>query len=372
MNNDNILIFLGAGASVPYNKPTTKEFKHILMNKYKYEDIADSSAEEYYLDSILNFPDFNDIEDVLQCTKEVEEFFTKSKYGGKFLLERKPELMFTDQRRPWGLKILIDKIKKIRMKIEDEIFNNYAWNHSDDEALYKVLTFIIKTTQNTTQFHIFTTNYDRAIEEYCSNSDGKFHYIDGFRYSKSNNRRIWDGNFEDHIEQDSVNICLYKLHGSLNWKRHRKYGIEATSEETRSSDPNYIENLLVYPTISPKDGEEKEPYKTIREYFENYMDIANFCIVIGFSFRDEHINKIFSSFINSNRRLIVISNSALNNLYTNLFKKDISEFDGKDEEIKGFKVYFGKKERFIAINSNISIDNIENLSEVINIVTTRS
>jgi hypothetical protein len=367
---DNNILFLGAGASVPYRKPTTKQFKHILMNKYKYEKHTDTSKEQYYLDSILNFPDFHDIEDVLQCVKEIEDFFSNSKFGGRFL-ESKHEIKSTQPPRPWELKYMIDNIKKIRRIIEDDVFSNYAWDHSDDPILDTVIPTIFKIAQTgSNKIHIFTTNYDRSIEEYCSDSNRKLRCIDGFRRDEFNNRRIWDGNFEYPVDENSVNVYLYKLHGSLNWKRHRKYGIEATSEETRSPDPNYIENLLVYPTISPKDGEEKEPYKTIRERFEKYMNTANVCIVIGFSFRDEHINKIFSSFIHSNRKLIVISNSAFHNLYTNLLKKDISDFDGKEEEIKGVKVY-SEKNNFIAINSNIDTNNIQSICKIINTIINR-
>lgn len=61
------------------------------------------------------------------------------------------------------------------------------------------------------------------------------------------------------VDNKITNVYLYKLHGSLNWKRHKIYDIEATSEERRSYDSNYVENLLVYPTLSPKDGAEVEP-----------------------------------------------------------------------------------------------------------------
>jgi hypothetical protein len=86
------------------------------------------------------------------------------------------------------------------------------------------------------------------------------------------------------------------LHGSLNWKRHKTYGPEATSVERSVDDPNYLEDLLIYPTLSPKEGAEIEPYMTIRKQFEVLMDTMDACIVIGFSFRDEHINDIFSKF----------------------------------------------------------------------------
>jgi hypothetical protein len=41
-----------------------------------------------------------------------------------------------------------------------------------------------------------------------------------------------------------MDVYLYKLHGSLNWKKHKKYGIEATSEERRFTDLSYEEDLI--------------------------------------------------------------------------------------------------------------------------------
>jgi len=56
-----------------------------------------------------------------------------------------------------------------------------------------------------------------------------------------------------------------------------------------------LNNLLIAPTISPKDGHEKEPFKTIRQKFINYLEIADVCIVIGFSFRDKKVAEPFLS-----------------------------------------------------------------------------
>jgi hypothetical protein len=183
--------------------------------------------------------------------------------------------------------------------LEDDVFENYAWDYSVDpklDAVFDSLFGLIKNKSNDIQ--VFTTNYDRAVEEYCSKREKNCRFIDGFQSDEYSNRRVWGRGYSSpHVEEEKTNVYLYKLHGSLNWKKHKLYGIEATGEERRSSDPNYVENLLVYPTLSPKGGAEIEPYKTIREEFKRYMEIADACIIIGFSFRDSHINMIFSDFI---------------------------------------------------------------------------
>lgn len=78
---------------------------------------------------------------------------------------------------------------------------------------------------------------------------------------------------------------------------------------------------MVYPTLSPKDGAEVEPYKTIREEFRKYMEGADLCIIIGFSFRDMHVNTIFSDFLKRGKKMILVSPSAYKNIYINLFKR---------------------------------------------------
>ena len=124
---------------------------------------------------------------------------------------------------------------------------------------------------------------------------------------------------------------------------------------------------MIYPTISPKDGEEKEPYKTIREKFKEFMDIADICIVIGFSFRDEHINEIFSSFLQRNKKIISISNTADKNLFKNLLRKNI-ESEGSYNKIEEINTFFGNENNIIAINSNISKDNIQKILRIVNYI----
>lgn len=217
------------------------------------------------------------------------------------------------------------------------------------------------------EIHTFTTNYDRAIEEYCSNEKRKCRCIDGFKFDEYSRRRLWSGSYNYPAEEGITNVYLYKLHGSLNWKKHKVYGIEATSEERRSYDPNYIENLLVYPTVSPKNGEAMEPYKTIRAAFMEFMESADICLVIGFSFRDEHINKILTSFLNRGKSIIVFSPSADKNVYANLLKRDIPDPEERityngDENIA---CVIRENNKVATINQPLTVDNLRNITLLI-------
>jgi hypothetical protein len=196
-----------------------------------------------------------------------------------------------------------------------------------------------------------------------------YHCIDGFNTVKGwSGGRKWDkGKYEAQLADGEIPVYLYKLHGSTDWKRHKKHRIVATGEEGPSSDKNYIEPMLVYPTLSPKDGRGVKPYKTIREKFkEQLMKRTDVCIVIGFSFRDEHINSIFSKFLKlGTKTLIVVSPSAEKNINENLLKKGkdsqtLWTSSGKDKkDIRRLNDQNGNE--IIAINDGIDADNAENI-----------
>ena len=70
--------------------PQKEQSKQILFNlehttKYNYRDVDQTGLDLY---SIINFTKFEDIEHILQCIKEIDDFFSNSQYGDKYLLER--------------------------------------------------------------------------------------------------------------------------------------------------------------------------------------------------------------------------------------------------------------------------------------------
>jgi SIR2-like domain len=177
---------------------------------------------------------------------------------------------------------------------------------------------------------IFTTNYDKAIELYCSRAG--YQLIDGFW--RNGDEHVWR---DDHFYYPTLAspaegqnyVYLYKLHGSLNWKRHVTGTIIRTTEEGRSSDPNIKENLLIYPTLSPK-SDSGEPFNTVFKEFEAKMNDIDVCIIIGFSFRDNDISNMFKNFAGRNgsvkrrRRIIVISPSAGQDFFRYVVRKEKS------------------------------------------------
>ncbi|MFY9300115.1 MAG: SIR2 family protein [Candidatus Nitrosotenuis sp.] len=320
-----ITIFLGAGASVPFGKPTTKELKENLLKKYEHK------SPYPFLRYLLEYKDHEDIEHILQTIKDIQ--FFKNSFGGNFFNQPSFQIYFHILGSQIPYQTFVNELNPIQELLENEVFQNYSWKHKtnvdDDQALRDMfLPIFDRLRKSSEKLNVFTTNYDQAIEEFCS-LNNEFRCVDGFKFDPDSRRLLWNKGDYTYFDKntDSVNVYLYKLHGSLNWKLHRKYGPERTTFESKPTDEKYEEDFLIYPTLSPKDGAKKEPYKTIRKHFSQEMSKSDGCIVIGFSFRDQHLNEIFTEFVKNGKALIVISPSSVENVCKNLLDEPIPEYD---------------------------------------------
>jgi hypothetical protein len=56
-----------------------------------------------------------------------------------------------------------------------------------------------------------------------------------------------------------------------------------------TDDWHYTADLLVKPTLSPKEEEGEEPFRTLIDNFSEKLMNIDVCIIIGFSLRDRRI-----------------------------------------------------------------------------------
>ncbi|MGI0011736.1 MAG: hypothetical protein ACREAE_10090, partial [Nitrosopumilaceae archaeon] len=166
-----IALFLGAGASVPFGKPTTLQLKQTLMKKYPY------SSDPAYLSSFLGCDKFDDIEHVLQSLRDIQWFLDS--YGAKFFSYAGYGLHFHRGSDPIRLEDFVKKeVIRIEKIIENDVFENYAWDNSKDEILSRIYDRIFQTLEkHSEKIMVFTTNYDRAIEEYCSQETNHYQCV---------------------------------------------------------------------------------------------------------------------------------------------------------------------------------------------------
>ena len=273
----NIALFLGAGASVPYGKPATAELNNILSSQINQPN-----------DFLPHFPD---IEHTLTAIQDIVKFGETE--GGSWFSQRRDNF--------------IEEFKIIEKTIHDQIYQIYSWEHNHDEKASIILSLIFDYIRKQgSEITVFTTNYDRSVEEYCNQPERKLRCIDGF--SPEYGQYVWTGYNTNLNENDGTpNVFLYKLHGSLDWAVHKHRGsVNTHVEQIYTNIPNYDKNLLIYPTLLKNYAEHDELFTIIHNEFSQKLHLQSICIVVGFSFRDERIKKQFIEFIKSGKILIVV------------------------------------------------------------------
>ena len=293
-----------------FGKRTTAEFLQVLPEH------LDEDTKPFY-DLLVSEIKFKDIEDVLQDLKEARLFGKKEigKLAFSYVLDPDVRHVQND---------FLPLAKKLEGQIESAIKSHYKWkpDHNQKLEVYRqIFLYLISGTRSVT---VFTTNYDTAIEEYCRN--GSLHTcVDGF--ADEHGRSTWTGDFTKNVNYP---VCLYKLHGSLGWKRDEKHGIVKSSKQDDEPDS---ECVIIAPTRSPKDEEKKSPFSKLFGFMEKEFGEHNACIAVGCSFRDESVNDVFREFIRNGKAMVAISPTVDEDLRNNLFKQECRILDGDDGEL---------------------------------------
>lgn len=328
ISKSGVFLFLGAGASRPFGGWLMSEFVANVMSqlhtKQELYDLLGALAHyaDYDLESILKelgdicnnryFADksrINYINNFLDSEFEREERNKEREktkagsVGGGYVGSTKEISGFSKRYCE-----LVEKCKELRTVIEIQIFEHYGnLDNSLVVNTYKpILDALARSLNEDKILPIFTTNYDRIIEDYRQSEHKKVSMTDGFRETiPGSGEKIWDRAVFDNFqaEQGKLNIILFKLHGSIYWYERNRQILYATIPIQRGPKER-IKNVLIYPAMYKIAT--SDPFFTGYDYFQRCLDNAEFGIFIGYSFRDyDTVTKITSS-LNFNSKLTLI------------------------------------------------------------------
>jgi hypothetical protein len=148
-----------------------------------------------------------------------------------------------------------------------------------------------------------------------------------------------------------LTVKLYKLHGSLNWRRkHDLSVVRVNPEERTRGSKRYRENLLIYPAEKLNNEVErivdpqKEPFGELHIRFRQMFKESKSAIFIGFNFRDEYINEIIKE-EREGKKIIIVSPHATE-IRDRLEDRnsDVIRIWGKNTKIIPIDTYFGKSD----------------------------
>lgn len=150
--------------------------------------------------------------------------------------------------------------------------------------------------------HIFSLNYDMCVEDLHT---PEFHVETGFADYGSNHPWDWE-RFVDTESGNNVmpHVVLYKLHGSINWKRSPETKELFRVKQVQSVNADEMEIIF---------GREfkleaADPYLFFAYMFRNLSLLTKLIVTLGYGFGDAHINKMLTQSLRTDpeRRLLVI------------------------------------------------------------------
>lgn len=186
------------------------------------------------------------------------------------------------------------------------IFERVCNTPYSKELLQLYKEFYLRIVKKTRQVpvNIFTTNYDLYNENALDELG--FMYNNGFLGSA---QRIFNPNSYNYVVVENLGLSrdvwksvsnfinLYKIHGSINWIKEDH--LETDTPHILEKDIELIQNrnkfdsLMIYPTPQKDRTTLMVPYSDLFRMMQNNLLKKNSVLIsLGYSFSDEHINRI--------------------------------------------------------------------------------
>lgn len=301
-----LVLFLGAGASVPLGKKTTVEFLEWLKSPQPGIDYGHLTSICTQIQASREAGEKLDVEVILDYLEELiraGELFEKC--GDADILRRLEKDSYertgVAQIHSWGSISRLDENLQLCERIKDLVVEHYSDIDGD-----KAIELYSPLLTGLAEYHplpVFTTNYDVVIEKL--HDSGLVDLVDGFASEKYLKSRWSREPYDFYNPSGRPEVILFKLHGSVDWVYTPSEGIQRVDIPKR--ELGGARRVIAYPSQLKKDIHE-EPFRTNYDYLIACLLHAKACATIGFSFRDQEIVEEFRQAmeLNDDLKLIII------------------------------------------------------------------
>jgi len=173
---------------------------------------------------------------------------------------------------------------------------------------------VLLRSTNLPRCRLFTTNYD-LIVEHALDSLGIM-YLDGFTgtikrtlHSESYHYDLYypGETTEGNVSRVDRVLHLYKLHGSINWRRTTSASaLDVTISPAAPLEADYGD-VMIYPSPLKTTETHGYPYSEMLRRFSSHINQSQSVLVtIGYAFMDEHINRLIYQALNVPSFVLVI------------------------------------------------------------------
>ena len=295
-----ILVFVGAGGSAavdPEQYPTTRRFFEKLPEEIK-ENRLFVRVKEFIRKTKENGEPI-DIEEMLWNLDSIQEYFlapTRPETPIGWVMEKDFFRKFFGAHNKADeflgeLSRLENQVALLVSQINRQVYELYAALPSEPQKVWNWVNLLTELVQVDPVLEIFTTNYDRLLEYVLEQAklNTEFNIATGQYHRLGRLELDWDrwDSFDLDFPGDNHGL-LTQLHGSVNWHREGQRIVIGPSRFT-GSDNNHA---IVYP--GNKGEPREEPFRIFHEHLGAVVSQVRAAIFVGFSFRDDYINKVLA------------------------------------------------------------------------------
>jgi hypothetical protein len=325
---DEIILLLGAGASVEANIPASVQMIDQIEELLK-EEWSEYTNLYHYVKSAIYYAD------------GIQGNFEGTGYNVERLVNTLDEISKRDDHPlypfigAWNPKLSevagqdFEKISDFKGEIIKKLRDDWVQLELKDDgsyyaSYYEGLVNLQREYQH--PLRVFTLNYDLCVEKNC----------EGINIERGfTGTRRWDWRMFDDAHGDPADLYLYKLHGSVDWS-YDNGGNLIYHESSSQIEPEDL--AIIFGTTYKL--QYIDPFLFFAYEFRKWtLDDGKLIVVIGYSFADEHINGILTQSLNNNSERKLLSIAPLDESETvkkkQLYIKEILK-TSHDDQIVGW------------------------------------
>lgn len=276
-----IILLLGAGASADAGIPTSKQMIS------KVEELLEAEWKDF-IDLYRHVRSAILYADGLKGNYSGESYNIEKLVNTLYEIERNEDHPLYPFIASWNARFVhhagtrFERVQAFRHKLLEKLKH---WVCPDDptdgeyygclRALQQVYTFPLR---------VFSLNYDRYVERLAASD-----FVVETGFDGEGPRNPWS--YERFIERGDnplPQIYLYKLHGSIDWKRDPERRTLSRVDQVLAIPPDEME--IIFGREAKLEA--ADPYLFYAYEFRQYALAAKLVVAIGYGFEDEHINKI--------------------------------------------------------------------------------
>ena len=298
--NNEIIVLLGAGASVEAGIPDSNEMVHKIEHLVSNDSDTD-------IDRWRNFRDlYNYIRSSIFYADGLDGIFGDNV---PFNIERLVNIL--DELHKKERHALYPFVGAWNPKLLDVAGNEFENVLAFRSAIIRILRdqWVVLPQRESAAYYagllkfqeeyeyplrVFSLNYDLCVEETCGYKKVQRGFSD----------RKWDWRLFDETSDDPVPLLLYKLHGSVDWN------FAEDGRVTYSDTPSTIKDeevALIFGTSYKL--QYVDPFLFLAYELRRWtLDAVRVIVCIGYGFNDDHINGILQQSLrqDSKRKLLAV------------------------------------------------------------------